>query len=171
MAPVLKASFVRGVGAAALAVLIAGCASASRAERQDAPEQSRQTIDAGAVQLETLAPQPLNPGQCGLFLWAQGSQEPAFVFVSYNRPAEAIVRPNGRERRLARTAGEGATVSGVFESQAFSDGRMTLSVDVTFDPERELHGGAVVDRGVLRLRDQDGWETVIPVGGLAACQS
>ena len=152
------------------ALALAGCSSAGRVERTRAPETRSQTVDAGGLQLEILAPQSMRAGQCGLFLWAQSSQQPAFIFASFNEPAEARLRPNGRERTLERTAVEGQSFSGVYEHQTFTDGRLTAIVEVVFDPDRELRDGVVVDRGVIRLRDEAGWETILPIGGMAACQ-
>lgn len=171
------AAFLDARGAKALALAasgalaLAGCSFAGRGERTRAPEVRSQSIEAGGLRLETLAPQRMDAGQCGLFLWAQGSQQPAFIFAAFNEPAEARVRPNGRERTLARTAVDGQAYSGVYENQTFTDGRLTVTVEVTFDPNRALRDGAVVDHGVLRLRNEDGWETILPIGGMAACQN
>lgn len=170
MAAFLNARRANAIALAVLSALaLASCSLAGRGERT--PAARSQTVDAGDMQLETLPPQRMNSGQCGLFLWAQGSQQPAFIFASFNEPAEARLRPNGRERTLARTAVEGQSFSGVYENQTFTDGRLTVVVEVVFDPDRELRDGVVVDRGVIRLRDEAGWETILPIGGMAACQN
>jgi hypothetical protein len=34
-----------------------------------------------------------------------------------------------------------------------------------------LRDGAVIEEGVIRLSDREGWQTIIPVTGMVACQS
>ncbi|MGE0046961.1 MAG: hypothetical protein AB7J28_01425 [Hyphomonadaceae bacterium] len=123
-----------------------------------------------AIELTALSPQPLEPGRCGLFLWSR-SEQPAFVFVAYDQPAEARVRAGERSLSLPRTDFSGERQSGHFEHQTFSDGRLTLAVDLRFDPERQIRSGTVVESGVIRVRNREGWETVVPVGGMVACQA
>jgi hypothetical protein len=60
-------------------------------------------------------------------------------------------------------------VRGHFEQQTYSDGRLTIVVDVRFNTDQQLRDGAAVERGVLRIRDDEGWETIVPVGGILAC--
>ncbi|MGE0597331.1 MAG: hypothetical protein AB7P07_13290 [Hyphomonadaceae bacterium] len=126
-------------------------------------------VRAGELWFEELPAQHLDAGRCGLFLWTRQA-EPVFVLVAYDVPDSAYVRANGRERMLRRTAFEGERVHGQFERQTFSDGRLSLEVDVQFDLERPIRDGAVVQEGVIRAVDEGGWQTVIPVGGLVACQ-
>lgn len=167
MASVLKTA--RLAALALLALAAAGCASAGR--NASRPQPRPVTVHAGDIRFDTLEPQELAPGQCGLFLWAHAAEQPAFILVAYSNPAEAHVRANGRDRTLRRTSFEGPIQHGAYERQTFSDRRLTLSVEVHFDPARQLRGGAVLERGVIRMRDEEGWETIVPVGGMAACQS
>lgn len=125
----------------------------------------------GPEGLEELAPQQLNPGACGMFLWAQSGERPVFVFVALANPAEARVRRDGRDRTLRRTAADGQSEHGHFESQTFSDERITIETDVQFSTTRRLQDGAVIESGVIRVRDREGWETIVPVSGMVACQS
>ena len=126
-------------------------------------------LEAGDVRFEALAPQNLPDGTCGLFLWAK-QEEPMFLLMAFDSPAEARVNIDGRERRLRRTDHSGPASFGHFESQTFSDGRLTFSVSLHIDPDRPLQGGAIIDSGALRLTNAEGWETVSPVGGMIACQ-
>ena len=119
---------------------------------------------------EELEPQHLDAGRCGLFLWARG-ETPSFVFVAYDVPNAAYMRANGRERALPRTQFDGERIHGQFERQTFTDGRLTVSVELVFDEKRRLQDGVVVDRGTLRAKDHQGWETVMPVGGMVACRA
>jgi hypothetical protein len=149
------------------AVLGAGCASS-----QDRGEgaASRGSIDAGELQFDALEPQPMESGDCGIFLWAQTARQPILVLAAFSEPAAARVRVQGRTRELPRTVAEGQASHGHFERQTYSDGRLTLTVDVGFDAGRPLRDGAAIERGVIRVTDRRGWETIIPVGGLVACE-
>ncbi|HVK80192.1 MAG TPA: hypothetical protein VM915_06220 [Verrucomicrobiae bacterium] len=159
---VSKLNLARGIAFVLAAIALTACASSGRSSR--APRGP-----ADEINFEVLQPQPLNPGQCSLYLWAAGDQQPRFIMVASDNPAQLVVRPNGRDKILPRTEFAGQRVSGIFEEQTFSDGRLTLSLDVTFDEARPMRDGALVSRAVVRVRDDNGWETVIPVGGMAAC--
>jgi hypothetical protein len=122
------------------------------------------------VRFEALPPQQLDPGVCGLFLWSR-TERPALVLVARDNPAEAKVRVDGRTRDLRRAAFSGDPNSGHFQRQTFSDGRLTLDLEITFDASRPVRDGAIISGGVLRTRDEAGWETMQPVGGLVACKT
>lgn len=147
-----------------VAVALAACAGGGSGSGGRAPRGPAQEFN-----FDTLPPQALAPGQCSLYLWAAGDQQPRFIMVAYDNPAQLIARPNGRDRVLPRTAFAGERVSGIFEDQTFSDGDLALRLEITFDESRPMRDGAAVQRGVLRVRDANDWETVIPVGGMAAC--
>lgn len=139
--------------------LLCGGASADRV---------RGTVEAGDVRFDELDSRPVQAGQCGMYVWAHGDQ-PVLMLIAYDNPAEAVVRPRGRERTLQRTAFEGERVHGHFERQTFTGRGLTLTLDVTLSQPGELRDGARIERGVIRLVDREGWETVVPVGGLVAC--
>lgn len=122
------------------------------------------------IVLEAMEPQELPGGRCGMFLWTRAAT-PELVMVAFANPIEARVRAGGRYRFLRRTAFGAEMAFGLFEKQTFTDGRVTIEVDVTFDNERGLRNGAVVKAGVIRTREPNRWESVTPVGGLIACQS
>jgi hypothetical protein len=151
---------LRGAGATlAAALLMAAPAGA----------QTR-AVQAGELRFEALAPQELEAGRCGLFIWARG-EDPVFILMALDEPAEARVRTEGRNRSLARTEFSGRPAFGHFENETYSDGRVSLSLDMHFDLERPLRAGTVVDHGVARVTDREGWVTVLPIGGMIACQS
>jgi hypothetical protein len=123
------------------------------------------------MRLDALEPQTLESGACGMFLWARTEQTPVFVFAAFASPAEARVRPNGRVRVLQRTSVGGEARYGHFETQTFSEARLTIETEVQFSTTRPLRDGAVIEEGVIRLSDREGWQTIIPVTGMVACQS
>lgn len=169
MAPLI--GFVRAACASAL-LAVAGCgvtsAGRNQQTRADAPAAPA-SVDAGEYRFDAIERQPLPPGACGMFLWARSTQQPVLIFAAFANPAEARVRLRGRDLTLARTSAEGVAEYGHYETQVFANDRLTLTVDVTFDAQRQLSDGAAIERGVIRVRDREGWETVLPVGGLVGC--
>jgi hypothetical protein len=161
MVSVLK----RALGPALMALCLAGCGAfgGGGAPSAAVPESEE-------LRLEAVPPQRLAPGECGLFLWAQGATQATLALVAFDNPARALYRPNGREREAARTSFSGARVHGHFEEQTFYDRDRTITVSLAFETERPITEGAAVQSGVIRVRDRGGWETVVPVGGMVACQ-
>jgi hypothetical protein len=119
--------------------------------------------------LEKLEAQSLEKGQCGLFLWARSTDQ-TFVVVAYDQPSIVRVRIDGRERQLPRTTFSGEPVFGHFESQTFSAGGLTVGIDIEFDADKPVRDGALVKRGLVRYGRQGEPETIMPVGGIAACK-
>lgn len=156
--------------ASVLKSILAACAMAAVFAPGASMAQREDVVRAGEIWFEALPPQQLPSGRCGLFLWARSAQ-PVFVLVAYDTPNAAYVRANGRERALERTAFEGDRVHGQFERQTFSDGHLTLDVDLTFDERRPVRDGAIVEHGVIRVVGEEGWQTIVPVGGMVACQT
>ncbi|MBI1187121.1 MAG: hypothetical protein GC206_07295 [Alphaproteobacteria bacterium] len=122
-----------------------------------------------ALTLAQLEPQGLEAGRCGLFLWSRG-ERPEFVFVAYDQPAAARVKISGRERDLPRTAFSGAVLTGHFEQQTYAQDGVTLDVQVRADETRTVRDGTIISDGVIRVIENNGWESVVPVGGMIACQ-
>lgn len=118
---------------------------------------------------EELAAQRLEREQCGLFLWTL-SERPQLILVAFDNPTGAAVQLEGRERYLGRTQFSGERVSGIFERQVFEGAGLSIQVEVTFDASRPVRDGALVQQGFITATDRDGWQTVVPVGGLSACQ-
>ncbi len=146
----LKAAIVALVGALTLAA-------------QPAAGQSSDLV------LEALQPQTLEQGQCGLFLWSLG-ERPQLVLVAYDRPSGALIHSDGRERYLSRTGFGGEQTAGHFERQTYSSGGLTLHIELSWDLTRQVRDGAVVREAQITLTDRDGWETMIPAGGMSGCQ-
>jgi hypothetical protein len=142
-----------------VAALIMGAAAAAPPSRADE-----------GVTLEPLPPQDLPAGRCGLFLWSK-EQQPNLIFVGYTNPGEGRIRAGGRNRYLPLTRFGREQVLGVFERQTYADGRLSVEIEVAFDPDRPLRNGAVLKEGVIRVKDGDKWESITPIGGMVACQS
>jgi hypothetical protein len=114
-----------------------------------------------------LPSQTLAPGACGLFLWTQA--EPVrFVFFAEAGSDKAVMNIGGTQSPLELTS-VGGSLFGQFMTQTTyrsPDGNVGLS----FKPGEPLDGGQRIEAGRLSLVSRDGWETMIPVLGLSACQ-
>jgi hypothetical protein len=121
------------------------------------------------VEVGTLPPQELGAGQCGLFLWTNAS-EPRLVFASLTG-GNARMMVNGQELALARNAAEGQEIYGQFESQHFYSEAMDVALNIVVERRVAITDGAVVPSATLRVKERNGWETVIPAGGLIGCEA
>lgn len=156
-------SYIRACATALALCAVAACSTSSGERGESRP----QDLEAGAVTLQALEPQQLAPGVCGMFLWARTPGEPVFIFTAMER--EARVRVDGRLRTLPRTTADGASRHGHFETQTFSDGRLSIRVSTAFDEARRMVDGLGIERATIQVTDREGWETIIPAGGLLAC--
>jgi len=127
-------------------------------------------ISVGAVELQGLPAQALAAGRCGLFLWSK-TERPVFILYATESPARALVRIGNREHRLDRKQVSGEAILGHYEKQTFAGGRYSFEIDLVYDREARLKDGAVIQKGVLRTRDQKGFETILPVGGMIGCKA
>jgi hypothetical protein len=155
------ATVLTKLACAAVATLVAGAALA---------QSVGDRISVGAIELQDLPAQTLSAGRCGLFIWSK-TERPVFILFATESPARALVRIGNRELRLDRKQTSGEAVLGHYEKQTFAGGKHSFEIDLTFDREAQLTDGAVIQRGVLRTRDQKGFETILPVGGMIGCKA
>jgi len=147
-----------------LMLTVLGCASA-RPPAQTAP------APAPAMQgpFGEVAPQSLQPGQCGLALWTR-TPSARRVFWAYAVPPVARMTIAGRALDLRRTEESGEPLFGFPPQARYAAGDVAVSVDVDFESRSDLVGGAVVRNGTISYVDRTGAELVLPVAGLLACQ-
>ncbi len=141
--------------------MLPACAS-KPAPAQTATSATKLIAGAGELPSQTLA-----PGACGLFLWTQ-SEPVRFVFFTEAGSDKAVMNMGGTESQLELTSSSG-DLFGQFMTQTIyrsPDG----NVGLTFKPGEMLDGGQRIEDGRLSLVGKDGWETMIPVLGLSACQ-
>lgn len=133
----------------------------------DTPE----TLDEAAFAelLGALSPQQLTKGQCGLFLWKR-DQERDLVFFDGGRRSEGKMMIAGQETAFQRQSAEGDPFFGQYPQQVYQKGDMTVTLSLEIQPRSNMAGGAIVSRGSLRFEQTGGWNLVVPVGGLVACQ-
>ncbi|MEQ3650437.1 hypothetical protein [Hyphomonas sp.] len=142
------------------ALLLAACASGDKTRpvppAPDVPE-------AGSLPAQDLA-----DGECALFLWTQGSPR-RFVYFSKagSQTAETLLSETQQTMALVR---QGGTLFGQFMTEmdyTTLEGE-TMSLRIT--PGERVEGGQKISAGRIKLLNDGGWETVIPVAGLRACQ-
>lgn len=125
--------------------------------------------EAFANLIGALRPQQLRTGQCGLFLWSRDDRQNLVLFGNGSR-AEAKMQIAGEEVTFTRVSAEGVNTLGQYPRQIFQRGDLMASLSMDIQPRPNLSGGAVVPRGSLRFEQTGGWNLVVPVGGLIACQ-
>ncbi|MAH92420.1 MAG: hypothetical protein CME99_04510 [Hyphomonas sp.] len=139
---------------------LAGCASgAGKAPVPPAPD----VPIAG-----NLPAQDLEPGECGLFLWTQGDPR-RFIYFSRAGASTAETMLAEAQQTLAMVR-QGGSLFGQFMTEMDYIGPESESVFLKITPGETVEGGQKISSGRITLLNSGGWETVIPVSGLRACQ-
>lgn len=154
------ASILRRLACAAAVVAAVGAAGAQSVGDQ---------VSLGGFALQGLAAQSLTPGRCSLFLWSK-TERPVFILYATENPAQALVRIGGHDKKLARKTTSGQSLLGHFERQTFAGERYSLDVDLNYERDGKMRDGAMIERGVLRSRDEKGAVTILPVSGMIGCK-
>ena len=150
------------------AIVLTGCQSSDvdPAEERARLLAMKPAID--SVPSSGLGPQELLIGECGLFLWSQ-TDVSKFIFFSKALSGTATFAQN--ELPLALTQiGAGGDIFGQFNTDMTyltEDGR---EIALSVEPGEALEGGQRISRGLINVRDQQGWDTKLPVLGVRACK-
>ena len=147
-------------------VILSGCAT-SPGRFSDSPESIDE--DAFASLIGALRPQRLLNGECGLFLWERSEQR-ELIFFGQGRQAEGKMQVAGQEVTLERVSAEGDAVFGQYPVQTYRRSDLSAHLTLEFESRPNMSGGAAVPRGSLRFEQTGGWNLVVPVAGLVACQ-
>jgi len=150
---------------------LAGCGTSEMARPGDAAqgvdEDANSAIPEG-FSVGKLPARELDNGDCGLFLFAP-HPNPRFVFFANASRASGEMMIDGERVTLARTESAGLVFDQQFARQTFSAPALELTVKLSIEPGRETRGGTEIASGTLRLRRQNGWSMVMPVGGATSC--
>jgi hypothetical protein len=119
-------------------------------------------------EIGTLSPRKLAAGECGMFLWSKAADRSLVFFNTRGGAGQMML--DGREVKLVRAAADGAEVLGQFESQTFRHDQLSIELQIQFERRPGLARGAIIPQGALRLKRDDGWEYILPVGGLVGCE-
>lgn len=154
-------------------LLVTACAGGpDPAPAQDAPDAVA-VSDGDAAGLDfdigALPPQTLEPGECGLFLFAP-RPTPRFVFFSNATTGYARMVVEGEQVTLSRSAAAGEVFDQSFSDTSYIAPAFGLELRVRVRPGSEVEGGTEIDSGSLNLARDGGWSVVIPVAGASTCQ-
>ena len=147
-------------------VLLAACASGV----EPAPKAGVRSVEvtAASAATESLPAQTLAPGKCGLFLWTQ--DEPRrFVLFYEAGAASAKAVLNGQETALAIES-QGGDVFAQFMTRIDFRAPNGVPVSLALEPGDLIEGGRRVPLARMVSQDDEGWETIVPLAGLTACQ-
>mgnify|MGYP000155927749 CR=1 FL=1 len=116
----------------------------------------------------SLPSQDLAAGECGLFLWTQ-SEPRRFIYFSKagSRTAETMLAETQQTLALTRLGG---SLFGQFMTEMEYLSSENESIILEVSPGETMEGGQKISNGRIRILNAGGWETVIPVSGLRACQ-
>jgi len=153
---------------------IFGLAACASQPFESAPPAASSSVAAPSVQgagvrIGALTPRKLAAGECALFLWARTSERKMVFFGGRDGVGKAVI--DGREVSLTRETVDGRELLGQYESQSFAYQGHHLLMQLGFEQRPGLDRGAIISQGTLRLKQADGWEYILPVGGLVACES
>ena len=170
---VLKPAVFICIGAT---LLLAGCGSSDldRVQRQLERQARSSPVVAQAeapdeTRIGSLAARRLSAGSCGLFLWIRNAQRKQVLFAdAATRTAEMMF--DGAPVELTRTLADGPSAFGHFARQDFTGAGLSVTLDLTLDAREGMTDGVAVPQGSMRVSQPDGWQIVLPVGGLVACQ-
>jgi len=165
------------LGAGCTLVLLSACGGSDLDRVQRALEQQSRSQQTAAPQtaapdetrIGTLAPRQLTAGTCGLFLWVRSSQRKLIFFAEATPGAGSMMFDNA-PIQLTRTLADGASAFGHFARQEFVADGLDVRLDLTLDAREGMTDGVAVPQGSMRVEQSDGWQIVLPVGGLIACQ-
>ena len=115
-----------------------------------------------------LPAQDLSPGECGLFLWTQGDPRRFICFSKAGAStAETMLAETQQTLAMVR---QGGTLFGQFMTEMDYISPESESVSLRISPGETVEGGQKISSGRIIILNSGGWETVIPVSGLRACQ-
>ncbi len=143
------------------AVLLSACASNDAGVRAAPPAPS-------VPESGSLPAQPLAAGECGLFLWTQDTPR-RFIFFSKAGGRTAEFMRSDTQQTLSLTR-QGGSLFGQFMTNMDYQSAEGESVSLHLTAGERVEGGEKIASGRLEILNAGGWETVIPVSGLRACQ-
>lgn len=150
-------------------IIIALCVvSACATPSGPTAEATATNTDDDAFSLTGLVNAALPIGKCGMILWTLDANTPTPI-LRYVAGEGAVIAINGSiiDLTLAESAGGGNF--GVFERQVFIGGSgYDASVDVDFGPG--FDGGVYLERGLISVKAENGWEVIAPSAGIAGCR-
>lgn len=131
----------------ALGLILAGCATTVKDETNNTADVSSKTLAAG---------------ECGLYVW---TADAAKTFTLFAAPTELSYLQDDKTVTLTEKNSTNPPAS----NRKFIDPE-GKSLNLTMLSPEEIDGGIRYKAGRLTSLSEDGWEKVVPVVGLYACQ-
>lgn len=118
-----------------------------------------------------LSPRTLNPGECGLFVWA--GAERRFILFAQARDGAQYASENG-ELALTPIKAESLELESDFYGQtpvqSFQD-ETGRRYDLNLTRASEIKDGIRYSEGRWRYKNDEGWQVITPVYGVSTCQA
>jgi len=142
-------------------LILSACATT---QSIDKAKQTKSTEKSG----DRLAPQQMSPGECGLFVWT-GDADRRFILYSQSSNRTGLWASGSGETQLAVMSNDGIPTEGQFPKTTFrtEDARI---LELSLRLSQPIDDGTRYKAGTLTETSQEGWETVMPIVGLSACQ-
>ncbi len=154
---------IRIFSLATIGLLCAACASSVESTPQQVSNSTSGEVRKG------LGPQTLAPGECGLFLWTSGEQR-KFVFFSKAGTETALVDLGGEAVRMSQTGADGEIFGQFMTNMQYKRPDESDRLAVYVEPGDVLEKGQRTETARLTFIDEEGWEVIVPVAGVRACQ-
>lgn len=151
------------IGLILVSMLITACETVP-----DISGNPSQSSSSATAQKGNLPPRDLSSGQCGLFVWT-GEDARRFVLFSDSRRNQAAIATETGEARMQITEETGSEAYGQYPLTQYRVENGDIARLFLSDYE-DISSGRRYKSGTLTLKNDTGWEQVIPVIGLAVCQ-
>lgn len=146
------------------AAMLSACAAAPPSPAPPAPASASVPAFDG---LASLPAQNLRAGECGLFLWTVSAPRALVLFTKAgSNTADASLPGGAQTLTLARQSGDLFAQFMTRLDYAAPDGG---KVHVALEPGERIEGGQRTRAAQVTIVPPDGWETLVPAAGLAAC--
>ena len=139
------------------ALWLSGCASTD----------SKKSTSLANAQVDALTSRNLDPGECGLFVWAGEARR--FILFSQGGQGAALARGGDEVALSAQTRADDGDLYGQIPIQTFSDPDGKI-YDLSLSGSSDLAGGTRYTAGTWKHKDSEGWDVVTPVYGLSTCR-
>lgn len=116
-----------------------------------------------------LAPQILQPGECGTFFWTADSEHRFVAFENETR-GYAQLFVDGETESFSVQRRDGLHVAGDHYRRGFSDRARNLDIEIEGRIGDPLPTGQRIERVVMRIQQSDGALLVVPLIGHYACR-
>lgn len=162
----MKLSFSTLLSPICASLLLYACASSDPKSTNNAKAIS--TIPSVTAPTSGLKAQQLQPGECGLFLWTK-SLPNTLIFFSKAGTNTALIKSNDAEQSITLINASG-DIFGQFMTQQAYQAPNNVTVALSFSAGKAMEDGQRISNGRLTRTSDEGWETIIPIVGVRACQ-